>query len=498
MELSDYWRVLRNRWRIFLAVVVLGVTGAFALTSAMPQVYTARTDVFVAPEAGSSTAELMQGSTFILNRVKSYVEVIDKELVLQPVIERLELSTTPRELAMQVAASVRAETVVVSIRVTDSSPEQAATIANTIASEFQRVAPQLEPMRADETSVVRITVVSPAEPPASPSSPSLRINLVLGLLAGLGLGTAAAVLREVTDRRIKRGADLAAVTDAPVIGHIPVDPAADGRPLIVGAQARSPRAEAIRQVRTNLQFLDVTQGARSYVVTSSLPGEGKSATSINLAITLAEAGLRVCLLEADLRRPTGGRYLDLESSLGLTSVLIGTAQLQDVIQSWGPNGLDVVLSGPIPPNPSELLATSAMGQVLAYLESAYDIVIVDSPPLLPVTDAAILAKRCAGAIVIVAVGRQAATRTELRHALDKLHAVNARVLGVVLNKLPRKGPDGTSIGNYQYGEDVPTEATRVRSLLPGKRGSVRGRGSASSQAPTIRPVNWPTQSGLRR
>ncbi|MGO1971708.1 MAG: polysaccharide biosynthesis tyrosine autokinase [Propionibacteriaceae bacterium] len=487
MELKDYWRVLRTRWRLFVAFISAGLVTGVGLTMLMPSTYTAQTELFVAPEAGSSTAELMQGSTFILNRVKSYVQVVNKDVVLQPVIDELGLDDSVAELAERVEASVITETVVVTISVDDHSPTRAALIANTIADEFSTIAPELEPARADETAVVRVTVINPAAIPLHASSPSLKFNTALGLLAGLALGLGAAVFREFADRRIRGEGDLRAITPAPVIGHVPIDEDAQTHPLIVGANAHGARAEAIRQVRTNLQFLPVRAGRRSYVITSSLPGEGKSATAMNLALMLAETGQRVCFVEADLRRPSGGRYLDLESSVGLTNILISTADRADVTQPWGPNGMDVILSGPIPPNPSELLAGERMERLVRELEIDYDVVIVDSPPLLPVTDGAILARWCAGAIVLVGTGRKAVTRTDLQHSLEKLDTVGATLLGVVLNRLPVKGPDAVPISLYTYDSDPSRVSASIDELVLGDDPSTEQLDGAPS--PGITPTN---------
>jgi len=209
-------------------------------------------------------------------------------------------------------------------------------------------------------------------------------------------------------------------------------------------------SEAIREVRTNLQFLEGAKDARSFVITSSRPGEGKSSVSLSLAEALVRAGRRVCLVEADLRRPVLGKRLNLESSVGLTTVLIGAADRFDVTQRWSEHGLDVILAGPIPPNPSELLAGAEMEPFIRGLESLYDVVLIDSPPLLPVTDGAILAKLCGGAIVVVEGGRSAVKRGELSESLDKLGAVDAPVLGIVMNKLPTKGIDSVATMRYDY------------------------------------------------
>ena len=181
-------------------------------------------------------------------------------------------------------------------------------------------------------------------------------------------------------------------------------------------------------------------------MTSSLPGEGKSTTAINLAITLADAGSRVALVDADLRRPSIAEYMGLAGEVGLTTVLIGRADLQDAMQPWGDGSLNVLPSGQIPPNPSELLGSGSMAKLLDLLASQYDIVLIDTPPLLPVTDAAILAKITGGAVVVAAA--DVFNRQQLADGLGALEDVGARVLGVVLNRLAYKQTDAYSYYNY--------------------------------------------------
>ncbi len=273
------------------------------------------------------------------------------------------------------------------------------------------------------------------------------MNLVLGGLIGLALGIGIAVLREVLDTRVRTQRDVQTVTDRPLIGAIPFDPRAKDRALIVHDDPLSPRSEAFRALRTNLQFLDM-DGGHSFVITSSLPSEGKSTTALNLALALADAGKNVALLDADLRKPKVAEYLGIEGGAGLTDVLIGRARVEDVMQSWGDRSLYVLPSGRIPPNPSELLGSQHMQTLLADLERSFDVVICDAPPLLPVTDAAILAKQTSGAIVIVSTGRT--TTHQLSSAIEALDTVGARVAGLVMTMTPTKGPDSYGYG-YGYG-----------------------------------------------
>jgi capsular exopolysaccharide synthesis family protein len=233
-----------------------------------------------------------------------------------------------------------------------------------------------------------------------------------------------------------------------VLGGIAFDPDAAKRPLIVQNDPHSPRAEAFRQLRTNLQFVDIANHPKSIVVTSSVPGEGKSTSTANLAITLAAAGSTVALVEGDLRRPRVADYMGVEGAVGITNVLIGQATLDDVLQPWGNGRLQVLACGPVPPNPSELLGSQPMDDLLRSLEKQFDYVIIDSPPLLPVTDAAVVSRLAGGAVIVAGSGK--VNREQLRRSLEILDAVDVRLLGILINRLPTKGPDSYSYYSYRY------------------------------------------------
>jgi capsular exopolysaccharide synthesis family protein len=183
-------------------------------------------------------------------------------------------------------------------------------------------------------------------------------------------------------------------------------------------------------------------------MTSSLPGEGKTTTVVNLALALAEGGERVVLIEGDLRRPKVAEYLRLESAVGLTTVLIGKLPLEDAIQTTAHEKLDVLTSGSTPPNPAELLKSSTMANLLASLRERYDIVLIDAPPLLPVTDGALLSAQADGALLVVRHGKTTTDQVSL--AVDRLEAVGAAPVGVIFNMTPVKGGDGYGYG-YGYG-----------------------------------------------
>ena len=313
------------------------------------------------------------------------------------------------------------------------------------------------------------TLLRTATVPTAPTTPNPKRNLELGTLVGLALGFGLALLREVLDTKVRSEADVQKVTGASVIARIGYDDDAPQHPLIMQNSPHSHRSEAFRRLRTNLQFLDIADRPKTIVVTSSLPGEGKTTTAINLAITLADAGSRVALVDADLHRPSIADYMGLEGEVGLTTVLIGQADLQDAIQPWGNGNLHVLPSGQVLPNPSELLGSRSMANLLEQLASQYDIVLIDTPPLLPVTDAAILAKMTGGALVVA--GADALHRQQLTDGLGSLEDVGARVLGVVLNRLKDKQSDAYSYYGYAAARGTGTKRNRThtRAAAPGTK-----------------------------
>lgn len=446
LEFSDYLRVLRRNWITIVACAVLGLFAAAAASLALKPTYTAETKLFVAIQNSGSVLELQQGNTFSQSRVQSYVETASTPVVLQPVIDSLGLDITPAELSQRVSATADLNTVIVTITAEDTSPAQAAAIAQAVAESLVKAIGDLESPSDNGASPVKLSVVTPASAPESPSAPNTRLNLAIGLICGLAIGTGIAILRTSLDTKVRGEAGLRRITDAPVLGGISFDSDATKKPLLTQAPAQSPRAESFRQIRTNLQFAHVDHDSKAILVTSSLPGEGKTTTATNLAIAMAQAGQSVVLVDADLRRPRVDEYLGLDRTAGLTTALIGAADVNDLLQPWGDDDLYVLASGQIPPNPSELLGSDAMRSLISRLEYAFDAVIIDAPPLLPVTDAAVLAQQVGG--VVLVVGSSRVKTPDLQKSLAALDMVKADMLGIVMNLLPSKGPDAYAYSYY--------------------------------------------------
>ena len=480
MELRDYLRVLRQRW-LTIAITIVVVTGiALLLTIRATPQYESTARLFVSTSE-SNTSDAYQGGLFSQQRVKSYASLLGGSEMASRIAEQLNDGTLPEDIQKKLKASVQPDTVVLSISATDPSAEHAQQIAQTAAEVFTAYVAELETPPGKSTAPVKASVTDAATAPKTPVSPQPLRNILLGLVLGAMLGLGLAVLRDVLDNRVKTPQDLAEATDhAPDLGHVPFDKSAPKKPLVRDLPTNAPRVEAYRVIRTNLQFLNVDSSQRIIVVTSPLPGEGKSTTASNIALTIAQAGHTVVLVEADLRRPMASDYFRLEPAVGITSVLLGQVTLEQAMQHGAPR-CDILASGPTPPNPTELLQSDAMHRLLDELKNRYDYVIIDAPPVLPIADAALLAAQAQGAILVTRHNKT--TVEQVRGAVERLDAVGATLLGTILNRTPvnRKG---SSYGyGYGYGYAADTRPSKPATVPPPPPSSHNdGRRRASRKA----------------
>ncbi|WP_099331976.1 polysaccharide biosynthesis tyrosine autokinase [Actinomyces minihominis] len=470
MELRDYLKIFRQSW-VLILVSTLVVTALSAVwTVVQTPSYKATSQLYVSVRAGeTSLGEMQQGTNYARQAIDSYIEVARTSIVMDRVSEELGGELSPSALAGRVTATSPKNTVLVDISATDSDPDRAALIANTTSSVFADVVVnQLERPSEGAPVRVQIDVVQAAKVPSAPLSPNPTRNLTLGFLLGLMAGLGLAVLRSVLDTRIRTRDDIAAITSAPVLGRIAFDPEAAKHPLLVQHDPLSSRAEAFRTFRTNLQFLKVEGNPHSFVFTSAGASEGKSTTAANLAITIAQAGSTVCIVDGDLRKPRVAELFGVEGGVGVTDVLIGKVALANAVQKWGQPNLFVLPAGHRPLNPSELLGSREMEELLRELERNFDFVIVDAPPVLVVTDAALIAKGVGGALMVTAVGQS--RRDALDEALNTMGAIDANVLGIVMTKVPTKGPDAYSYNTYY----TQPEASGPKWQKPGHAGTIVG------------------------
>ena len=478
MRFSDYVAIARAHWLGLASFVTVGILVAALAGLLATPTYTARAELVVVADTGS-TNDLAQGSDYTQKQVRTYSELATRPIVVEPAIEQLGLDVTPGVVARQLSVTSLLGTNVISITATDPSPQGAANLANAIAKNLTAAVSGLVPEQENGEKTVRLESIRSAVPPAAPSSPNVPLWIILGAIGGLAAGACALALRETLDTKVRDAGSLERLTGAPLIGSISLDRRA-GSPLLGPGTSATQRAEEYRQLRTNISFLAAGADRRLFVVTSSVPGEGKSTTAANLASTLAAAGHRVCLVEADLRRPTLGVMLGLEGAVGLSTVLIGRATIADIVQPYGPDGLDVVLAGRRPPNPSELLSSPRMAAVLDQLAQEYEFTILDCPPLLPVTDALLVAHTCGGAVLVTGMG--IARRPDVARAVTALSAAHVPVIGAVANRVR-----GTSSSRYGYDHTIDPEPS------PAEGGR---HASGTDEAPPNRPgaadaPGWP-------
>ena len=318
-------------------------------------------------------------------------------------------------------------------------------------SSFQQQLSQLQTTTAQGSSAGQLVV--PAVPDPVPVSPKRAQDAVIAIGVGLLLGIGLALLRENLDDRVRGKDQLQQLMPGiPVLGLIPViDKWRDRkRPYLVAhSQPRSPPSEAYRGLRTSVQFMALETPTKVLQITSPSAGDGKTTTSANLAWIMADAGQRVVLIGCDLRQPRIHEFFGLPNDVGFTSVLLGEAELDDAILSV-PNqpGLLVVPTGPVPPNPSELLSSARTEQVFKSLGACADMVIVDSAPVLPVTDAAVLSTHADAILLVVSVGMD--KHRDVVRSVGMLNQINAPVAGIVLNRAPET--DSSAYYDYRYKE----------------------------------------------
>jgi capsular exopolysaccharide synthesis family protein len=479
VELRDYIRIVRKQWLLISLVVGIALGGGAVSTLLATPQYAAQVRFFVTTSgtggAAGGVTDAYQGSLFSQQRVKSYVDLLRSERLAKQIIAGHDVPLTADQVMARISAAAVPDTVLLGATVTDSSAARAEQIATALSTEFVALVQDLETPPGGDSATVKVEVIEGPRVNPSPVSPQPVRNLGLAALLGLVLGVGIAILREVMDTTIKTADALRAVVGVPTLATIAFDGDAKDSPLVVHDNAQAPRAEAFRQLRTNLKFLDVDRPLKVIVVTSAVPDEGKSSTTANLAITMSQAGHKVLLIEGDLRRPKVVEYLGLEGAVGLTNVLVGQVDVDTVLQPWGRDGLWVLSSGSIPPNPSELLGSQNMAELMQHLRERFDVILIDAPPVLPVTDAAVAAGTADGVMLVVRHGH--ATRAQVEAAAAALQGLDAHLVGSVLNMAPVKGGDAYTYA-YSY-DDRPGS----RQLLDAARdvpGSARhGRRAAS-------------------
>ncbi len=440
-DATRYIAMFGRWWWLLLAGSAIAGAAAFFVTRTIEPTYRASATLLI--NQVETPGSIVYSDVLTSERLtQTYRELITKRPILESVVDHTtETGLTVGELSSKLDTRAVKDTQLVTVSVSDQSPERAARLANDVAQTF------VQTERSDAITRPGTTrVVEPASVPVSPVSPNLKMNVALAVLLGLVLAGGLALLIEHLDDTVKSVEDVNFASGLRTIGEVgrlPHDK--DKIPLSTRGMPVA-ESETFAMLRTNVQFSSIARPARVILVASASSGEGKSTTAANYAISCAESGKRVALVDVDLRRPTIHRAFGLDNSAGLTSVLLKDAWLDasSLVATANPN-LFVIPSGPLPPNPAELLEWSGFDAVIEQIKERVDVVVLDSAPLLAVADARILASKADATILVVEQGKTRAGA--LRSAHNALTRANANILGVVINKV-RRGRG--SYGYYYY------------------------------------------------
>ena len=454
MNFASIAGLVKRSFIVLLILAILGGLGGFLLALASTRMYSASTTLYVSSQVeGASTSSAYQGGLLSEQRVKSYSELVKSPRVTTVVAERLGAGLDPSMVSDSLTVTSQPDTVVLSVSAVTSDPNLSAEIANTVSGTFIELVAELErPVYPGAASPIAVRIVSPAVASSSPVSPSRLIYSLAGAVIAAMAAFGVVYLRDHLDRSMRSGRRLADTTSSPTLGAIPLDNSIEDRvDAFEGQAGYSRRAEAFRQLRANLEFTQVDRVSCSILITSSVSSEGKSSSAINLAISLAEAGSKVLLVDADMRRPRLHTYAGVEKSVGLSTVLSHRVPFSDALQRIGRGKIDFLASGRRPPNPSELLGSTQFVELLDNVRPVYDYVIIDSPPLLPVADSALAASKVDGVILLCRYG--ATREDEVVKSVSSLRSANSNLLGCVLTAVPESGADYYGGSYYDSGEE---------------------------------------------
>ena len=499
LSLPNLLQALRRRLGVLVLCLVLTPAAALAVSLLQEKQYTATASLlFRDPQFDQK----LFGSTFVqesqdpAREAATNVELVSLEEVADRTARRLGRGLSGEDVSEATEVEAEGQSDVVSISATAPDPQFAARLANTFGEEyvdFRREADRSTIREAQQLVRSELRGLSPKErraesgqslaerlnqlgvlaslqtgnaelaetarPPDDPASPKPLRNALLGLVLGALLGLGLALLVDRLDRRLRDPKEVEDAFDRPVLAGLPESGAIkDADPLLRGVPEGE--REAFRMLRANLRYFNVSRDIRSVLITSSSPGDGKSTVAWGLAVAAASTGSRTLLVEADLRHPSLATRYGLRSQRGLTSVLTGevdrTAAVTEIPvtasanQAQPAHSMDVMLAGPLPPNPTDLIESPAMADLIREVEPEYDLVVIDTPPVAIVSDAIPLLTMVSGVIVVSRLGQT--TRDAVQHLRSQLHHLAAPLMGVVVNSVD----SGAGYYGYGYGYGGPT------------------------------------------
>ncbi|MCV7073497.1 polysaccharide biosynthesis tyrosine autokinase [Mycolicibacterium rufum] len=441
LTVHDFTRILRTRWKIICGVFVVAILGAVAYLLLTAPQYQASTRLFVSTTSDGTNTQTNDGGLFAQRRVLSYTQLLQGALLAQRTIDKLGLDMSAAELQREITATAPTDTVLIDVMVQDSSPTRARDIANTLSDEFVVMAAALETPDLGARPNAQVVVQQRAGVPEDPVSPKKARTLAIAGVVGLLLGVLAALVRDRLDGTIRRPETVETATGVGVIGEIPIQTGHRNGPPVAFGRDDTTVADAFRELRINLQSLEMSPGPRVVLVASPSAGEGRTTTAVNLALALAEADRSVVLVDADLRRPRVAACFDLPDQTGFGTVLAGATPLTDALQQTRFAGLTVLPAGELPANPTELLGTQAARTIFEELSGRFDYVVVDTPPM-TVKDAALTASSAEGVLLVVRYGTS--HRRALAIGVAALKRAGAPLVGAVAMVPAGKATAGAS------------------------------------------------------
>ncbi|HUR48288.1 MAG TPA: polysaccharide biosynthesis tyrosine autokinase [Acidimicrobiales bacterium] len=460
MDVLGLLNLLRRRWLVVVLCAGLGLGAAIALTRSTPPVYQSTTRLFINIPGGTEVFEALQGVELSSNLLASYAEIATSRSVADRIEKDVDLPLHASQIQEHLTAVPEFPSLLLTISATYGTPSGARTLADTAADAFVETVQDLE---AGRSRKIQPRVIDAAHTPAGPIEPRPRRNAIIGLALGLLAGMGSALLLETLDRSLRGPEELVRLTGRPLLAIVPRRKDFTAHPVVTAEDAGTNIAEAYRLLRTGVRFVDLDRPLKTVLVTSPSPGDGKTATATNLAVAIAQGGERVLLVDADLRRSHVPEVMGVQREPGLTSVLLGDSKSSEAVVGLTER-LFVLPSGPLPPNPSELLGSTRMFDLLTELGKEVDVIVIDAPPVVPVTDAQVLAALVHGVIFVARDGRTSRTATE--EAVRRLDLVRAPVVGCVLNAASASDHYVDDYGYAAYAPK-PKSAGLLSSLRPG-------------------------------
>ncbi len=537
MALLSYVKVIWQRKWIIVVTMLIAAAVAAAITSQLNPVYRATIKLRLLTTTQGEVGSLVEYNIWYADRLlNTYVQIVQSRPILDELMEQVQLDLPPE---IEVQALTNTELIEVSVLHDD--PRTATDAANALANiliehsrslytgsgrsateilgeqlaqnekevikaraqyeeVFNEIPPnperiadarrvitlnedvyfsllrQYEQARAVEAIRANtVSIVEPAVFPDEPFKPNMKLNLALGIMVGLVGGLGLAFLFNNLDSTLYDLEQIKQVSRLPVLGEIPK--LARKRPIALLASI-FPESEAFRRLRTNLFALERELPIQTILITSADPSEGKSTMVAGLAFTMAQAKRKVLIVDADLRLPTQHRIYDLSNEVGLSSVLTGDARWDDAVQSTSIPGIHVLTSGPLSANPFELLSTPGLPIILQQLQQQFDVVLLDTPAFLTVSDATVLAPVVDGVILLVSCGQ--ARRETVRSVCDQLQNHTARVLGIIVNRAQKK--PSRQYQKYYRAAMALQDKSYLHLARVGKSDPARDAGAASDPA----------------